>query len=169
MRAEIGAEAYRLHVQQFACAGLNFGYFYPSSPIIAYDAEAAPAYTMYDYAPSTVPGCRTPHVFLADGRSLYDALGPEYSLIRFDPEVPIAPLLSAADRRGIPIQLLDLPPSERPDVYRHKLLLSRPDRHVAWRGDALPADVEALVARISGAAIPEDETGSGRAAVVSAH
>lgn len=159
LRAEIGAEAYRLHVQQFACAGLNFGYFYPASPIIAYDEEPAPAYTMYDYTPSTVPGCRTPHFFLADGLSLYDALGPEYSLIRFDPDVPVAPLLDEARRRGLPIQLLDVPRSERPDVYRHALLLSRPDRHVAWRGDALPSDIAGLVARISGAAPTESEPG----------
>jgi len=151
LRAEVGAEAYDLHVQQFACAGLNFGYFYPASPIISYDDEPAPAYTMHDYSPSTVPGCRTPHFFLADGRSLYDALGRDYSLIRFDPDVPVAPLLDQADRHGVPIHLLDVAPSERPHVYRHTLLLSRPDRHVAWRGDRLPTDVEALIARISGA------------------
>lgn len=152
LRADIGAEAYRLHVQQFACAGLNFGYFYPASPIIAYDGEAAPSYTMYDYTPSTVPGCRTPHFLLADGRSLYDALGPEYTLIRFDPRVVVAPLLAVAGEWDVPIRLLDVAPSGQPESYRHALLLSRPDRHVAWRGDSLPADVRGLVARISGRA-----------------
>ena len=39
IRREIGAASYALHVQQFACAGLNFGYFYPDSPLIAYDGE----------------------------------------------------------------------------------------------------------------------------------
>jgi 2-polyprenyl-6-methoxyphenol hydroxylase-like FAD-dependent oxidoreductase len=152
LRAEIGAEAYRLHVQQFACAGLNFGYFYPDSPIVSYDGEAAPAYTMYDYTPSTVPGCRTPHFFFADGRSLYDVLGPEYSLIRFDPDVDVDPLMREADARGVPIQLVDVERSQRPDSYRHALLLSRPDRHVAWRGDKLPVDVTGLVERITGRA-----------------
>ena len=32
-------------------------------------------------------------------------------------------------------------------LYRHKLVLSRPDQHVAWRGDAAPADALALVDR----------------------
>jgi hypothetical protein len=36
-------------------------------------------------------------------------------------------------------------------LYRHRLVLSRPDQHVAWRGDALPADPLALVDRIRGA------------------
>ena len=45
-RAQIGKEAYDLYVQQQCCGGLNFGYFYASSPIIAYDGAAHPAYSM---------------------------------------------------------------------------------------------------------------------------
>ena len=39
----LGAESYQLNVAQFCCAGLNFGYFYDRSPIVAADGEAAPA------------------------------------------------------------------------------------------------------------------------------
>lgn len=152
LRRQIGEESYRLHVQQFACAGLNFGYFYPDSPLIAYDGEKAPGYTMYDYQPSTVPGCRTPHFELADGTSLYDALGPEYTLLRFDPAIDVGPLLQAAVAAEVPVDVLDIDLSERPEHYRHVLLLSRPDRHVAWRGDALPKNPASLIARISGKA-----------------
>ena len=88
-RAELGKAAYELNVQQYCCGGLNFGYFYSDSPIIAYDGEPPPPYTMYDFTPSTVPGCRTPHVWLRDGRSLYDALGPDYTLMRFDPRADV--------------------------------------------------------------------------------
>jgi hypothetical protein len=49
-RARIGRQAYEINLGQFCCGGLNFGYFYASSPIIAYDGEAAPTYTMYDSA-----------------------------------------------------------------------------------------------------------------------
>src|ERR1019366_9057606 len=59
--------------QQYACAGLNFGTYYDRSPIIAYDGAEPPAYTMSSYTPSTVPGCRTPHLWCEDGSSLYDA------------------------------------------------------------------------------------------------
>jgi len=41
IRAAVGREAYELNVQQFCCAGLNFGYFYDGSPLIAYDGAAA--------------------------------------------------------------------------------------------------------------------------------
>jgi 2-polyprenyl-6-methoxyphenol hydroxylase-like FAD-dependent oxidoreductase len=150
LRRRIGEESYSLHVQQFACAGLNFGYFYPDSPLIAYDGEGAPGYTMYDYQPSTVPGCRTPHFELADGTSLYDALGPEYTLLRFDPAIEVAPLLDAAAQMAVPVELLDIDLPALPEPYRHALLLSRPDRHVAWRGDALPEDVSSLVGAVAG-------------------
>jgi 2-polyprenyl-6-methoxyphenol hydroxylase-like FAD-dependent oxidoreductase len=75
-RREVGRLTYEINVQQYACAGLNFGTYYDRSPIIAYDGAAHPAYTMDSYTPSTVPGCRTPHLWCRDGRSLYDAMGP---------------------------------------------------------------------------------------------
>ena len=63
-RARIGKEAYDINLGQFCCGGLNFGYFYQNSPIIEYDNDAAPGYTLFDFTPSTVPGCRTPHLWL---------------------------------------------------------------------------------------------------------
>jgi 2-polyprenyl-6-methoxyphenol hydroxylase-like FAD-dependent oxidoreductase len=152
-REAVGRRAYELNVQQYCCAGLNFGYFYDRSPIIAYDGEQHPAYTMADYTPSTVPGARLPHLWLGDGRSLYDALGPDYTLLRFDPAIDAAPLLAAAAAARVPLALLDVAAAEAPALYRQKLVLARPDQHVAWRSDAPPADPVALVARISGQAI----------------
>jgi len=151
-RREVGEAAYKLNVQQFACAGLNYGYFYEKSPLIAYDAEAAPAYSMYDYTPSTAPGCRLPHFWLPDGRSLYDAMGPDYVLIRFDPTIDVAGLLAAAELAGVPLAVLDIPMPELPTPYRHGLVLGRPDRHVAWRGAAPPADPQGLIELITGRA-----------------
>ncbi|WP_144639294.1 FAD-dependent oxidoreductase [Bordetella genomosp. 13] len=151
VRQEVGRRAYDLNVQQYCCAGLNFGYFYDQSPLIAYDGEAQPGYAMGSFTPSTVPGCRTPHFTLPDGRSLYDATGPDYCVIRLDPDVDVRPLLDAAARRGLPMRLLDVSRNTAPQAYRHALLISRPDQHVAWRGDAPPADSLALVDRLRGA------------------
>ena len=144
-RQRVGADAYRLHVQQFACAGLNYGYFYDRSPIIAYDSESAPPYSMYDYTPSTVPGCRLPHFWLRDGRSLYDVLGPHYALLRFNPAVDVSGLLDAAAHAGMPLLLIDIEQDELPGAYHHHLVLSRPDLHVAWRADAPPENAGALI------------------------
>ena len=85
VRQRVGQAAYDLNVQQYCCGGLNFGYFYDASPIIVYDGASQPAYTMADFTPSTAPGCRLPFCELPDGRPVYDALGPGYTLLRTDP------------------------------------------------------------------------------------
>src|SRR5690606_21261510 len=145
-RARIGEEAYQLNVQQFCCAGLNYGYYYTGSPIIAPDAEAPPAYTMGGFTPSTTPGRRAPHFWLGDGRSLYDAFGAGYTLLRTQADVDVQPLLAAAAAAGLPLQLLDIgAEAQRPPEYRHALLLCRPDQHVVWRGERVPGDAAALV------------------------
>ena len=148
IRARVGQDAYDINVGQFCCGGLNFGSFIEDSPIVAHDGPA-PGYTIYDFVPSTVPGCRTPHIWLGEGVSLYDAVGPDYTLLRFDPAVDVGKLMAAAEARGVPLTLLDVSAAE--PVYEQKLVLSRPDQHVAWRGDAAPADPLALVDQIRGA------------------
>ena len=151
IRAEEGRKAYELNVQQFCCAGLNFGYYYDRSPLIAYDGEAAPAYTMGSFTPSTAPGCRAPHFSLADGRSLYDAFGSDYTLLRFDPGADATPMHAATRARGVPMTLLDVQRGDAPAEYRHAFVLCRADQHVAWRGDAVPADPHELIERLRGA------------------
>jgi hypothetical protein len=100
---------------------------------------------MSGFTPSTVPGCRTPHLWLSDGRSLYDAMGPEYTLLRLDTAVDVTPLVEAARERGVPLAVVDIGAGETAGIYTTKLVCSRPDRHVAWRGDARPNDSLALV------------------------
>jgi len=149
-RQEIGRLTYEINVQQYACAGLNFGTYYDRSPIIAYDGSEHPAYTMDGYTPSTVPGCRTPHLWCEDGSSLYDAMGPEFTLLRFDPAVNVAALETAARNRGVPLKVLDIERPSAATFYGSGLVLSRPDQHVAWRSNSLPVDPLALIDRVRG-------------------
>src|SRR5215475_2540348 len=107
-RREVGRLTYEINVQQYACAGLNFGAYYDASPIIAYDGATQPSYTMNSYTASTVPGCRTPHFFQRDGSSLYDAMGPEFTLLRFDPAIDVTALAGAAGEKRVPLQILDV-------------------------------------------------------------
>lgn len=151
VRAEQGRLSYDINVHQYAAGGLNFGAYYDRSPIIAYDGGTHPAYTMSAFTPSTVPGCRVPHIWLDDGRSLYDALGPEYTLLRFDSSIDPGRLTRAAASRGLPLAVLDAFSRESTSLYEHKLVLARPDQHVAWRGDTLPQDPLALIDRVRGA------------------
>jgi hypothetical protein len=150
-RASAGQRAYALDVEQQCCGGLNFGYFYDRSPIIAYDGEQAPTYTMGTFTSTTVPGCRVPHVWLEGRHSLYDAMGPDYTLLRLDPAAHVAAIVAAAAQRGLPLAVLDVRSREASKLYRHKLVLVRPDQHVAWRSDAEPADPLDLVDLVRGA------------------
>ena len=156
-RARLGREAYELDVQQQCCGGLNFGYFYARSPIIAYDGESHPAYTMHDFTPSTVPGCRAPHLWLNDHRSLYDALGPDYTLVRIDSSAHVSGIIEAAARRSLPLLVVDVDTSDARSLYTRKLTLIRPDQHVAWRCDEEPASPLDLIDLVRGAlAIPTE-------------
>ncbi len=153
LRLDAGQAAYDLNVQQFCCAGLNFGYFYAGSPIIAHEAQPPPVYSMGGFTPSTVPGCRAPHFWLADGRSLYDAFGPGYTLLRFDATVDVSALVAAAQARSMPLSVWDVqasPVAPIPAAYAHKLVLCRADQHVVWRGDRLPAEPSRLVRQLCG-------------------
>lgn len=149
LRKRLGQRLFDINLAQMSPEGLNFGYYYDSSPIIVSDGERPPAYDMGSFTPSTVPGCRLPH-FLVDlphGRvSVLDLLGPDYTLLRFDPSVDVAALAGGP----VPIAVVD---AARPDssAYRHRLVLVRADTHVVWRGDDLPGDVSALVATLRGA------------------
>ena len=147
-RASYGAQTCALNTPQYACAGLNFGYYYDQSPIIVYDEEAPPAYGMDQYTPSTVPGCRFAHVFMADGSSVYDHLGPGYTLVRTQADLGQG-LIAAARDTGLPVAVLDLPAST---LHPHGLYVVRPDQHVAWRGDHEPAQAQALWDRLCGRA-----------------
>jgi len=151
VRVRIGQAAYDLNVQQFCCGGLNFGYFYDRSPIIVYDGAKQPAYTMAEFTPSTVPGCRAPHFWLRDGRSIYDLLGPGYTLLCFDPKIATGTLEEAAARRAVPLEVVGVAGEDAPKVYRHRLVLVRTDQHIAWRGDALPDDRGAFIDLLRGA------------------
>jgi hypothetical protein len=107
---------------------------------------------MGTFTSSTVPGCRAPHVWLEGQRSLYDAMGPDYALLRFDPTADVTGILAAAAQRGLPLAVLDVRSREASQFYRHRLVLVRPDQHVAWRGDEEPADTLDLVDLVRGAA-----------------
>jgi 2-polyprenyl-6-methoxyphenol hydroxylase-like FAD-dependent oxidoreductase len=150
VRRQVGQAAYDLNVQQYCCGGLNFGYFYDNSPIIAYDGAAQPGFTMADFTPSSTPGCRLPYAKLADGRPVYDALGPGYTLLRYDPDVAVAPLADAMRARNVPFAIVDVPTDQAQPPGARKLILARTDQHIAWRGDAVPDDPAPLVSKLLG-------------------
>lgn len=138
-------------VREFRTLGVVLGYRYSGSPIVIPDGSAAPPDDPMVYLPSAHPGCLAPHLWLADGSSLYDHFGPGFTLLVTSGEPAAAmPLIELAKARGIPVKLLDPKDSRLAARYEARLILIRPDQHVAWRGDALPADLEGLLSRVTG-------------------
>jgi 2-polyprenyl-6-methoxyphenol hydroxylase-like FAD-dependent oxidoreductase len=136
---------------EFNIPGVTFGARYDGSPIVASDGMAPPRDEPNVYIPSAVPGGRAPHLWLGDGRSLYDALGFEFTLLRLGPRSPDSgAIVAAAHRIGMPLAVLALPNEEARDLYGADLALIRPDQIVAWRGNRLPDDPAALLAAVTG-------------------
>lgn len=156
-RREVGDTIEATKVREFKTLGLVLGARYKASPIVAPDGSEPPVEHFMLYLPSAHPGCLAPHLWLADGSSLYDHFGPGFTLLvtEGDPD-EAQPLATAAAARGMPF-LVAAPGDDRLRArYGARLCLLRPDQHVAWRGDALPADLGPLLDRVTGhaAAVP---------------
>ena len=137
--------------EEFASIGVQLGARYDGSPIIAGDGADPPPDDPAVYVPSSVPGGRAPHLWLSDRSSLYDHLGPGFTLLRLPGARADGRALTAAmARRNIPFTCYDVPAPEARDLYQCGLALIRPDQHVAWRGDEEPGDCDALAAKVSG-------------------
>ena len=66
---------------EFYSLGLVLGYSYAGSPVIQPSAGPPDLTDATTYRPTTDPGARLPHCWLADGTSLYDHLGPGFTLL----------------------------------------------------------------------------------------
>jgi 2-polyprenyl-6-methoxyphenol hydroxylase-like FAD-dependent oxidoreductase len=132
---------------EFNIPGITFGTRYDASPVIAADGSDPPPDAPNEYVPSACPGGRAPHLWLGEGRSLYDAFGFEWTLLRLGGAGDR--LIAAARRAGIDLAVVDVPLDEARELYEAPLALIRPDQIVAWRGDEA-ADADAVIAIATG-------------------
>lgn len=149
-RREVGEIILATKAREFKTLGLVLGYRY-ESPLIVSDGSRPPVENATLYMPSAHPGCLAPHLWLADGSSLYDHFGPGFTLLvsKGDPS-DAAALVAAAAARKLPLTVLAPDDSRLASRYEARFALVRPDQHIAWRGDSLPRDCEALLSQVSG-------------------
>jgi hypothetical protein len=133
--------------------GAELGYRYDGSPLIASEPSEPPSIDFIEYRPTTRPGARLPHAWLADGSAMQDRIGNDltYTLLRLGRLLAdVSGLVQAFAALGAPLRVLNIPDEEPRVIYGHDLLLIRPDMHVAWRGNAPPEDPRALATKVTG-------------------
>jgi hypothetical protein len=132
--------------------GIHLGYRYEGSPIVVPDGTPEPADTVTSYEQTARPGHRAPHVWLAEGRSTLDFFGENFVLLRFAQDARVDALERAAALRHVPMSVIDIDHKAAAQLYERKLVLVRPDGHVAWRADVQPLDALKVIDTIRGAA-----------------
>ncbi|WP_205962327.1 FAD-dependent oxidoreductase [Neopusillimonas aestuarii] len=159
-RAHVGRTFSEAMRKEWYLDNVHLGYRYLSSPAIVYEQESAAQVKKEQaetavYTPSTQPGRRAPHYWLAPDESTLDAFGRGYVLV----DTGLAGDEDGADwqawsltatRLKIPLKRVRWANPELARLYQKRFVLVRPDDIVAWRGDALPANPQALLQFVTG-------------------
>jgi hypothetical protein len=130
--------------------GAELGYRYVDSPIIC-DIPGGPEHLFRTYQPTTWPGARLPHVWLADGTPIQDRIPDGYTILKLGKsKADVSGLAKAVTSFGASVTVLELADDAAREVYGYDLLLVRPDLHVVWRGNAAPDDPREVAAIATG-------------------
>jgi 2-polyprenyl-6-methoxyphenol hydroxylase-like FAD-dependent oxidoreductase len=131
--------------------GTELGYSYAGSPLICTDDEPPPVLVDDRYQPTTRPGSRLPHIWLDDGQPLHDRIGNEFTLIRFcQDQNSLHALRQSFAELGAQLDVVQVESPAARKVYGYDLVLVRPDLHVVWRGNSVPADCRTIATIATG-------------------
>ena len=132
---------------------LAFGFVTSPAPAqVAADRVLASANQLPDRERTARPGTRAPHAWIGEDRSTLDLFGTGFVLLRFGRNpVDTTSLEKVAAKRKVPFRVVDIDDLKIAELYERKLVLVRPDGHVAWRDDVCPDDPVALIDRVRGA------------------
>ena len=94
-------------------------------------------------------GHHLPPQLLSSGPNVFEALGPDFTLLAFDvDDRAVAAFERAASAHKVPLKIVRDTFADGRTAYEAKLMLVRPDRYVAWAGDAAPADAAAVIRKV---------------------
>src|ERR1700733_13029051 len=134
--------------------GAELGYRYVDSPIIC-NIPGGPEHLFREFRPTTWPGARLPHVWLEGCMPMADRIPGGYAVLKLGgTKADPGPLERAIAARGAPVTVIEVPDAVAREVYGYDLVLTRPDLHVVWRGNAAPEDAAQVAATATGHALP---------------
>lgn len=143
-RKKLAGAYTRYHARMHGMVGAEAGYTYAGSPLVAAEPGNQAHWPISSIEPHARPGVRLPHMWVSDGRPIQDVLGYDYTLLKLDRDFDTADLIRAFADVGAPLDLIYLDEPEMREVYNAGAVLVRPDLHVVWRGNAPPADAQAI-------------------------
>jgi 2-polyprenyl-6-methoxyphenol hydroxylase-like FAD-dependent oxidoreductase len=151
-RRTLGEQLKEATRREWEVTGVSLGYRYEGSPICIADGTPPTPDDSIVYVPTARPGHRAPHAFLADGRSTLDLFGRSYVLLNFGADAAsVDALVKASRSRHVPLDVAIVDDTPIASLYQRKLVLVRPDGHVAWRSDILARDPSEIVDVVRGA------------------
>ena len=102
-------------------------------------------------------------MWLSNGSSTLDLFGRGFVLLSLrDADAPDPTLFTRKlqrPQRNLPLSVVDIHEPEVLKAYERRLVLVRPDGHVAWRGDEVPQDPILVVDCVRGALGREERRG----------
>jgi 2-polyprenyl-6-methoxyphenol hydroxylase-like FAD-dependent oxidoreductase len=154
-RERVGEALIRSVGRMFRTTGLQIGYRYENSPICIDDGTPPTPDDPEIFVPSARPGSRAPHAWIGEGRSMLDLYGGGFVLLRLGAGAPDASAFEAAAAAcRLPLKTVAVTEPEVARLYERRLVLVRPDGHVAWRADAMPSQPSAVIDKVRGAPAP---------------
>jgi 2-polyprenyl-6-methoxyphenol hydroxylase-like FAD-dependent oxidoreductase len=151
-RQKMHEDLMRVQKNRVLTDGLALGYQYAPSPIVCDDGATPRPSSSAEYDPTTFPGSRAPHAWLSNTRSTIDLFGRGFTLLRLGETAPQPSALERAfAERDVPLATVNIDDPAIAGLYERPLVLVRPDGHVGWRGDQVPADPLIIVDRVRGA------------------
>ncbi|MEV6236657.1 FAD-dependent monooxygenase [Lentzea sp. NPDC051838] len=137
--------------REFDAPEIHFGLCY-RSPLVLDDPQA-PAHDgrpSADWRPGSDPGSRAAHAWWDATTSTLDLFGHGFVLLCFGRIEDVAEVEAAFAERAVPLTVRQRSDGKISELYQRSFVLVRPDGHVAWRGDELPADLTVVVDAVRG-------------------
>ncbi len=123
---------------------------YEGSPIVAGPAGGRPS-VRGGHSFRARPGHHLGPRRLATGQNAFETLGPDVTLLALGAaEAAVAGIVEAARATAVPLKVVEDPGGGEVADYGARLVLVRPDQHVAWVGDEPPSDPVRLLEGLAG-------------------